>query len=151
MPNCTPSLIASQSRNPRLSCGKIGWASSMIEDAKQFSAVGQLQLWCRSIGRDPIWGTLGPQIVQFIAWFFNNAAIAARIVPRKPLFSCRSLRRALTAYYSLEPKHAQEHLPKVVPTPRNLPRQDLPSHEQGGKFGFTNSSWFVTSVLSKEL
>ena len=28
--------------------------------------VEQLRLWCRSIGRDPIWGTLGPQIVQVI-------------------------------------------------------------------------------------
>ena len=29
--------------------------------------VEQLRLWCRSIGRDPIWGTLGPQIVQLIS------------------------------------------------------------------------------------
>ena len=29
--------------------------------------VEQLRLWFRSIGRDPIWGTLGPQIVQLIS------------------------------------------------------------------------------------
>ena len=28
---------------------------------------GWLRLWYRSIGRDPIWSTLGPQIVQFIS------------------------------------------------------------------------------------
>ena len=30
-------------------------------------------------------------VAQLISWFLNNAAIAARIEPRKPLFSCRSL------------------------------------------------------------
>ena len=29
--------------------------------------VERLRLWFRSIGRDPIWGTLGPQIVQLIS------------------------------------------------------------------------------------
>ena len=41
---------------------------------------------------DQRWGAIGHSKVQVISWFFNNAAIADRIVPRKPLFSCRSLR-----------------------------------------------------------
>ena len=35
----------------------------------------------------------GHSSVQVISRFFNNAAIATRIVPGKPLFSCRSLRK----------------------------------------------------------
>ena len=34
---------------------------------REIRDVGQLRLWFRSIGRDPIWGTLGPHIVQLIS------------------------------------------------------------------------------------
>ena len=48
----TSSSAASQSRKQRLPCGKIGCASSIFKNHKQSSAVGQLQLRFRSIGRD---------------------------------------------------------------------------------------------------
>ena len=34
---------------------------------REIRDVERLRLWFRSIGRDPIWGTLGPQIVQLIS------------------------------------------------------------------------------------
>ena len=34
---------------------------------RKIGDVEKLRLWFRSIGRDPIWGTLGPQIVQLIS------------------------------------------------------------------------------------
>ena len=34
---------------------------------REMRDVEQLRLWFRSIGRDPIWGTLGPQIAHLIS------------------------------------------------------------------------------------
>ncbi len=41
--------------------------------------VEPLRLWFRSIGRDPIWGTLGPQIVQLI----SCRSLRACVCPKK--------------------------------------------------------------------